>query len=87
VRNIHAHSIFDTKDRHGVFTNQILDRCEQIVQKVCTDFDGANYAGSTANTTTRPPTRALPPTTALSRLVNSFKGVSADSSTRNSQAR
>jgi hypothetical protein len=62
VRNIHAHSIFDTKDRHGVFANQILDRCEQIVQKVCTDFDGANYAGSTANTTTRPPTRALPVT-------------------------
>jgi putative transposase len=73
---LHAHLVFVTKYRHRVFTDTHLPRMEQIMRDVCTDFETelvefngeANHVHLLVN---------FPPKVALSKLVNSLKGVSS----------
>jgi putative transposase len=73
---LHAHLVFVTKFRHRVFTDRHLGRMEQIMRDVCADFETelaefngeANHVHLLVN---------FPPKVALSRLVNSLKGVSS----------
>lgn len=73
---LHAHLVFVTKHRHPVFTSRHLARLEEIMRDVCADFGvelrefngQANHVHLLVN---------FPPTIALSRLVNSLKGVSS----------
>ncbi|MGQ4598645.1 IS200/IS605 family transposase [Nocardia sp. R6R-6] len=73
---LHAHLVFVTKYRHRVFTDRHLARMEEIMRAVCTDFEcelvefngETNHVHLLVN---------FPPKVALSRLVNSLKGVSS----------
>lgn len=73
---MHAHLVFVTRYRHPVFTDTHLDRMEQIMRAVCEDFEcelvefngEANHVHLLVN---------FPPKIALSKLVNSLKGVSS----------
>lgn len=73
---MHAHLVFVTKYRHNVFTSRHLERCEEIMRAVCADFETeltefngeANHVHLLVN---------FPPKMAVSKLVNSLKGVSS----------
>jgi putative transposase len=73
---LHAHLVFVTKYRHRVFTARRLERMEEIMRAVCVDFEcelvefngGSNHIHLLVN---------FPPKVALSKLVNSLKGVSS----------
>ncbi|MFB7620756.1 IS200/IS605 family transposase [Kitasatospora sp. NPDC056181] len=73
---LHAHLVFVTKYRHEVFADRHLTRLDEIMRSVCedfevelTEFDGAgNHVHLLVN---------FPPKVALSKLVNSLKGVSS----------
>jgi putative transposase len=76
VSALHAHLVFVTKYRHPVFAGRHLERLEEVMRDVCTDFEtelaefngAANHVHLLVN---------FPPKVALSRLVNSLKGVSS----------
>ncbi|MEW2258723.1 IS200/IS605 family transposase [Streptomyces sp. NPDC047869] len=76
VFRMHVHLVFVTKYRHSVFTDRHLTRCEEIMRAVCEDFEAelvefngeANHVHLLVN---------FPPKVAVSRLVNSLKGVSS----------
>lgn len=76
VYNLHVHLVFVTKYRRGAFTNDILARCEQIMREVCTGFNAElrEFNGETDHVHLLV---HYPPQVALSRLVNSLKGVSS----------
>ena len=76
VYNLHAHLVFTPKYRRGPFTSAILDRCKEITAEVCTDFSAElrEFNGETDHVHLLV---HYPPKVALSRLVNSLKGVSA----------
>ena len=73
---MHVHLVFVTKYRRGVFTKEILDDLRGIFAKVCTvfeaeliEFDGEDdHVHLLVN---------YPPKVAVSKLVNSLKGVSS----------
>lgn len=73
---MHVHLVFVTKYRHPVFTAAHLDRLEQIFGEVCADFEceleefngESNHVHLLVN---------FPPKVAVSKLVNSLKGVSS----------
>jgi putative transposase len=73
---LHAHLVFVTKFRHEVFTDRHLTRLEEIMRTVCADFETElvelngenNHVHLLVN---------FPPKVALSKLVNSLKGVSS----------
>lgn len=73
---LHAHLVFVTKYRHKVFADRHLTRCGQIMRAVCEDFEvelkefngEANHVHLLVS---------FPPKVALSKLVNSLKGVSS----------
>jgi putative transposase len=73
---LHAHLVFVTKYRHEVFTDTHHRRLEQIMRDVCNDFEvelaefngGNDHVHLLVN---------FPPKVALSKLVNSLKGVSS----------
>ena len=73
---LHAHLVFVTKFRHEVFTDAHLPRLEEIMRAVCADFEvelvefngESNHVHLLVN---------FPPKVALSKLVNSLKGVSS----------
>lgn len=73
---MHVHLVFITKYRRKVFTKKILTDLEQIFSDVCSDFeseliefDGENdHVHLLVN---------YPPKVAISKLVNSLKGVSS----------
>jgi Transposase and inactivated derivatives len=73
---LHAHLVFVTKYRHKVFTVPHLERMEQIMRDVCTDFEVElrefNGEGDHVHLLVN-----FPPKVALSKLVNSLKGVSS----------
>jgi putative transposase len=73
---LHAHLVFVTKYRHGVFTAAHLRRMEEIMREVCADF-GCGLAEFNGETNHVHLLVNFPPTVALSRLVNSLKGVSS----------
>jgi putative transposase len=76
VYNLHAHLVFATKYRRGALTDPILTRCQQIMAEVCRDFGAElrvfNGEGDHVHLLVH-----YPPQVALSRLVNSLKGVSS----------
>ena len=65
-----------TKFRHKVFTDRHLNRMEEIMRVVCADFDTdlAEYTGEANHVHLLV---IFPPKVALSKLVNSLKGVSS----------
>ena len=73
---LHAHLVFMTKYRRRVFDDRHLARMEEIMRAVCDDFEvqlvefngEVNHVHLLVN---------FPPKVALSRLVNSLKGVSS----------
>jgi putative transposase len=76
VYNLHAHLVFTTKYRRGALTDTILIRCQQIMNDVCVSF-GADLREFNGEHDHVHLLVHYPPTVALSRLVNSLKGVSA----------
>jgi putative transposase len=73
---MHVHLVFVTRYRRGVFDGEMLTRCEEIMRKVCADFEAElkEFDGE------RDHVHLLvhyPPKVAVSKLVNSLKGVSA----------
>lgn len=76
VHNLHAHLVFTTKYRRGALTDPILTRTEEIMRQVCANFGAELHEFNGEDD----PVHLLvhyPPTVALSKLVNSLKGVSA----------
>ncbi|MFF7972779.1 IS200/IS605 family transposase [Streptomyces sp. NPDC007905] len=76
VSAMHVHLVFVTKYRRGVFDGEMLTRCEEIMRKVCEVFEAElkEFNGE------RDHVHLLvhyPPKVAVSKLVNSLKGVSA----------
>ncbi|MEW1722558.1 IS200/IS605 family transposase [Streptomyces sp. NPDC093109] len=73
---LHAHLVFVTKYRRDVFDNTMLKRCEEIMREVCTSFEvelrefngEADHVHLLVH---------YPPKIALSKLINSLKGVSS----------
>ena len=76
VWNLHVHLVFVTKYRRGVFDDAMLTRCEQVMREVCADF-GADLREFNGEPDHVHLPVHHPPTLALSRLVNSLKGVSS----------
>ncbi|MFE7331750.1 transposase, partial [Streptomyces sp. NPDC057565] len=37
--SLHAHLLFVTRYRRDVFNDEMLTRCEEIMRKVCEDFE------------------------------------------------
>lgn len=74
--NLHAHLVFVTKHRRGVFDDAMLKRCAEIMREVCgkfevelREFNGeADHVHLLVH---------YPPKVALSKLINSLKGVSS----------
>lgn len=76
VFNLHVHLVFVAKYRRRIFTKVILDRMEEVLKTVCDDFEAEliEFDGE------RDHVHLLvnyPPKLALSKLVNSLKGVSS----------
>jgi putative transposase len=73
---LHTHLVFVTKYRHKVFADRHLKRMEEIMRAVCADFETElvefngedNHVHLLVN---------FPPKVAVSKLVNSLKGVSS----------
>lgn len=76
VFKMHAHLVFITKYRHPVFTDTHLRRMQEVMSRVCADFEteleefngDSNHVHLLVN---------FPPKVAVSKLVNSLKGVSS----------
>jgi putative transposase len=73
---LHAHLVFVTKYRHPVFADRHLERLEAIMRDVCADFEVQleEFNGESNHVHLLV---SFPPKVALSRLVNSLKGVSS----------
>lgn len=73
---IHAHLVFVTKYRHGVFTQAILDDLRVVFASVCADFEAelVEFDGEDDHVHLLV---NYPPKVAISNLVNSLKGVSS----------
>jgi putative transposase len=76
VYTLHAHLVFTPKYRRGVFTGELLHRCEEIMTEVCDSF-GAELVEFNGEHDHVHLLVHYPPKVALSSLVNSLKGVSA----------
>jgi len=76
VYNMHAHLVFTTKYRRGALTDPILTRCEEIMSAVCADF-GAELREFNGEDDHVHLLVHYPPSVAVSKLVNSLKGVSS----------
>ena len=76
VFSIHVHLVFVTKYRREVFTKEILENLRPIFFSVCSDFEAEliefdgedDHVHLLVN---------YPPKVAISKLVNSLKGVSS----------
>ena len=78
AHNLHAHLVFVTKYRKGVFDDDMLKRCEKITREVCAGFETElrEFNGEADHV------HLLvhhPPKIAPSKLINSLKGVSSRS--------
>jgi putative transposase len=76
VSALHAHMVFVTKYRRDVLTPELLTSCEQAMREVCTGFETTllTFNGEHDHVHLL---IEYPPKVALSKLVNSLKGVSA----------
>jgi putative transposase len=74
--DLHAHLVFVTKYRRGVFDDAMLKRCEEIMREVCASFEAElrEFNGETDHVHLLV---HYPPKVALSKLINSLKGVSS----------
>ncbi|MFD9124986.1 IS200/IS605 family transposase [Kitasatospora sp. NPDC059571] len=73
---LHAHLVFVTKFRHKVFTDVHLKRMEEIMRAVAEDFECEIVEFNGENNHVHLLVN-FPPKVALSKLVNSLKGVSS----------
>jgi putative transposase len=73
---LHAHLVFVTKFRRRVFTDTHLTRMEEIMRAVCADFETELTEFNGENSHVHLLVN-FPPKIALSKLVNSLKGVSS----------
>lgn len=73
---LHVHLIFITKYRGKVFTDEHLQTMRGIMEKVCADFEAeiAEFNGEQDHVHLLV---NYPPKVAISKLVNSLKGVSS----------
>ncbi|MER5622784.1 IS200/IS605 family transposase [Streptosporangium sp. NPDC002544] len=76
VCTLHAHLVFIPRYRRGVFTDEVLRRCEDVMIEVCDGF-GAELVEFNGEEDHVHLLVHYPPKVALSTLVNSLKGVSA----------
>ncbi|MFF9062605.1 IS200/IS605 family transposase [Streptomyces sp. NPDC014882] len=74
--HLHAHLVFVTKYRRGIFDDAMLKRCEEIMREVCAGFDVElrEFNGEQDHVHLLV---HYPPKVALSKLINSLKGVSS----------
>ncbi|MQS37532.1 IS200/IS605 family transposase [Streptomyces katsurahamanus] len=74
--SLHAHLVFLTRDRRDVFDDAMLERCEKIMGDVCAGFDAElrEFNGEADHVHLLV---HYPPKVALSKLINSLKGVSS----------
>jgi putative transposase len=74
--SLHAHLVFVTKYRRGVFDDAMLQRCEEIMREVCDSFETElrEFNGEADHVHLLV---HYPPKIALSKLINSLKGVSS----------
>ncbi|MFF2926303.1 IS200/IS605 family transposase [Streptomyces celluloflavus] len=73
---LHVHLVFVTKYRHRVFNNAHLQRMEETRRAVCTDVECEPVEFNGENNHVHPLAN-FPPKAALSKLINSPKGVSS----------
>ncbi|MFF1786760.1 IS200/IS605 family transposase [Kitasatospora sp. NPDC058243] len=73
---LHAHLVFVTKFRHKVFNDAHLRRVEEIMRAVAEDFECEIVEFNGENNHVHLLVN-FPPKVALSKLVNSLKGVSS----------
>ncbi|MDH6580302.1 putative transposase, partial [Kitasatospora sp. MAP5-34] len=73
---LHAHLVFVTKFRHKVFNGDHLTRMEEIMRVVADDFECEIVEFNGENNHVHLLVN-FPPKVALSKLVNSLKGVSS----------
>ena len=73
---MHVHLVFVTKYRQGVFTEEILDCMRPMFASVCTDFEAEliEFDGEDDHVYLLV---NYPPKVAVSKLVNSLKGISS----------
>jgi REP-associated tyrosine transposase len=76
VSSLHLHLVFVTKYRRGVLRPEHLDLLDDVYAKVCSDF-GATLLECNGQDDHVHLLVEYPPTVAISRLVNSLKGVSS----------
>ena len=73
---LHAHLVFVTRYRYGVFIKAVLDDLKEIFASVCRDFEAElvefDWEDDHVHLLV-----TYPPKVALSSLVNSLKGVSS----------
>jgi putative transposase len=76
IFKMHVHLVFVTKYRRGVFTKAILGDLQEIFASVCTDFEAelVEFDGEDDHVHLLV---EYPPKVAVSKLVNSLKGVSS----------
>ncbi|WP_432064993.1 IS200/IS605 family transposase [Streptomyces sp. C10-9-1] len=76
VHQLHAHLVFVTKYRRGVMNDEMPTRCEEVMRKVCEDFDAElkEFNGEADHVHLLV---HYPPRIALASLVSSLKGVSS----------
>jgi REP element-mobilizing transposase RayT len=68
--------VFATRYRRGVFNDEILTRRDEVMPKVCEDFEAEPKEFNGGHDHVHLLVR-YPPKVAVSKLVNSLKGVSA----------
>jgi len=73
---LHVHLVFVAKYRRKVFTKRVLEDLKEIFEYVCKDF-GAELAEFDGEEDHVQLLVNYPPTVAISKLVNSLKGVSS----------
>jgi putative transposase len=73
---MHVHLVFVTKYRRGILDDEMLRVCENTMRKVCEDFEAElrEFNGEDDHVHLLV---HYPPKVAVSKLVNSLKGVSA----------
>lgn len=73
---MHVHLVFVTKYRRNVFNDEMLRRCEEIMIEVCDSFEAElrEFNGEDDHVHLLV---CYPPKMAVSKLVNSLKGVSS----------
>ena len=74
--SLHAHLVFVTKYRRDIFDDAMLRRCEEIMREVCASFD-VELREFNAEQDHVHLLVHYPPKVALSKLINSLKGVSS----------